>query len=81
MIPHVNFTGLGGFKFPWVVRVPSTNVAESAEVIKKVAMRNMAIKDIMVPSGYCSRTVNKATSRIKPEPNTNRGTRYRVKGG
>ena len=35
-IPQANFTEFEGFKLPFVVKVPKTNVAESAEVIKNV---------------------------------------------
>ena len=51
MTPHTNFTGFGGFKSPFVVNVPSTNVAESAEVIKNVAIRMMAMVDMTAPIG------------------------------
>ncbi len=49
--PQVNLTRLEGFRLPLVVNVPRTNVAESAEVIKNVPMRNMAMRDMAVPAG------------------------------
>ena len=49
MTPHVNLIELGGFRFPWVVKVPRTKVAESAEMIKKVANKKIAITDDHIP--------------------------------
>ncbi len=49
--PQVNFTKNGGLIFPLVVCMPNTNVAESALVMKKVAMRRMVIIDKNVPKG------------------------------
>ena len=62
MTPHVNLIELGGFRFPWVVKVPRTKVAESAEVIKNVPIKKMATMDMIEPMGNCSRRMNKATS-------------------
>lgn len=45
-----------------MVSVPSTKVAESAEVMKKVPIKKMAMSDMTVPMGYCSNTVNSRTS-------------------
>ena len=45
-----------------MVSVPSTKVAESADVMKKVPMRKMAMRDMIVPMGYCSNTVKSKTS-------------------
>ena len=45
-----------------MVSVPSTKVAESAEVMKKVPIKKMAMSDMAVPIGYCSNTVNRRTS-------------------
>lgn len=54
IIPQVILTLLEGFNFPPVVNIPSTNVAESAEVIKNIAITTIVINDNTVPSGYCS---------------------------
>src|SRR5699024_3328601 len=60
--PQINLTTLGGYKLPPVVCIPSTNVAESADVIKKILINNMATSDITVPSGNCSNTENRTAS-------------------
>ena len=62
MTPHVNLMWLGGLRLPLVVSVPSTNVAESAEVMKNVPIKKMAMSDMIVPMGYCSNTVKSKTS-------------------
>ena len=62
IMPHVNLIQFGGLRFPCVLSVPRTNVAESADVIKKVAIKTMAMSDMNAPRGNCSRSVNKATS-------------------
>ena len=53
---------LAGLRLPLVVNVPSTKVAESAEVMKKVPIKKMATSDMIVPMGYCSNTVKSKTS-------------------
>src|SRR5699024_12564770 len=52
--PHVILTELGGLKSPSVVSIPRTNVAESADVIKKIAITIIVIIDITKPNGNCS---------------------------
>ena len=42
-IPQVNFTEFEGFKLPFVVKVPKTNVAESAEAL--------GLSTLWMPSG------------------------------
>src|SRR5699024_5614558 len=49
--PHVIFTWFGGVSDPFVVCIPSTNVAESADVIKNVTISANAIIDKMVAQG------------------------------
>ena len=44
-IPQLNFTKNGGFKLPFDVCIPSTKVAESAEVTKNVMIRNREMTD------------------------------------
>src|SRR5699024_12872998 len=53
---------LGGYRLPPVVCIASTNVAESAEVIKKVQISKIARIDKIVPNGICSSIANKAIS-------------------
>ncbi len=45
MIPKINVTKKGGFKFPFVVCIPRTKVAESAEVTKNVKIRTTEMVD------------------------------------
>src|SRR5699024_4984056 len=49
--PQINFTIYGGLNKPFVVCIPRTNVAESADVIKKVLIRIMAITVATILSG------------------------------
>ncbi len=62
IIPQTNFTRFGGLRLPFVVCIPSTNVAESADVIKKVLIRKIASNENTVENGKFSSTVNSATS-------------------
>lgn len=62
IIPHVNLTELAGFKLPFVVCIPRTNVAESADVTKNVQIRIIAIPANNEPNGKCWRTANSAIS-------------------
>ena len=50
-IPQTNCLFLGGFKSPLELNIPSTKVAEFAEVIKKVPSKNTAINDSRLPKG------------------------------
>lgn len=43
--PQLILTKLGGLRLPPVVCIPSTNVAESADVIKNVPIKNKAMAD------------------------------------
>src|SRR5690606_22527126 len=61
-IPQINFILNDGFIDPNVVCIPSTNVAESAEVIKNTATSKRAIIDKIKPSGIWSNTPNKSCS-------------------
>ncbi|MNW07410.1 hypothetical protein D3C71_2040090 [compost metagenome] len=49
-----------GFKLPSVVNMPRTNVAESAEVMKKIMIKIVAMKATIVPKGSCSNIRNRA---------------------
>lgn len=58
----MNFTLLSGFKEPCEVCIPSTKVAESADVMKNAAIKVIAIIAMMVPNGKLSNIPNKASS-------------------
>ncbi|MNI83772.1 hypothetical protein D3C73_1406140 [compost metagenome] len=60
MIPQVNFTLVLGSSLPSEVSMPNTNVAESADVIKKIMIRSVATTAKIVPKGNCSSIRNKA---------------------
>lgn len=49
--PHTNLIFVLGFKFPYVVCIPKTNVAESADVIKNVLISRTAKTDIIADNG------------------------------
>lgn len=49
--PQTTLMMFGGFKLPLVVCMASTNVAESAEVIKNVQINKIAKIDVNVPQG------------------------------
>lgn len=51
--PQLIFTKLGGLRLPFVVCIPSTNVAESADVMKNVAIKNREMTDIVPLKGSC----------------------------
>ncbi|MNP61008.1 hypothetical protein D3C76_1561440 [compost metagenome] len=59
-IPQVNFTLVLGSNLPSEVSMPSTKVAESADVIKKIMIRSVAMNATIVPNGSCSSIRNKA---------------------
>src|SRR5699024_12704907 len=40
--PHANLIFIGGFNIPFVVCIPITNVAESADVMKNVLIKTIA---------------------------------------
>lgn len=64
IIPHVIFTKFFGFRLPNDVCIPNTNVAESADVMKKVDISmSVTIINILV-SGSCSYMKNNAVSRL-----------------
>lgn len=56
IIPQITFTLLGGFNFPPVVCMPSTKVAESADVTKNVVIKHTVSTDKMIPNGSCWNT-------------------------
>lgn len=49
--PQIIFIVFEGFNCPPVLNMPSTNVAESADVMKKMAITNIVTKDRIVPNG------------------------------
>ena len=51
-IPQNIFLLFCGFRFPSEVSMDSTKVAESAEVMKKIISKTMAINDKTIPNGY-----------------------------
>ncbi|MNW64382.1 hypothetical protein D3C74_426620 [compost metagenome] len=59
MIPQVNFTLVLGFSLPSEDSMPNTKVAESADVIKKVMMRRVAMNAPIEPKGNCSNIRNR----------------------
>src|SRR5699024_2442799 len=61
-IPHVILTEFGGVSEPFVVCIPSTNVAESAEVIKNVIIRINATMDKTIVQGNRWNTANRTCS-------------------
>jgi hypothetical protein len=61
-IPQVIFTVLGGVSDPYVVCIPSTNVAESADVIKNVQTSVMATVDRIVDQDDSLKMANKTSS-------------------
>ena len=60
--PHVNLTTLGGLSDPYVVCMPRTNVAESADVMKKMAMRMIAIIDSNIDIGSSLKMAKRVSS-------------------
>lgn len=58
--PRVSFTLFEGLLSPLDDSIPRTKVAESAEVIKKVMIKIVAITAGNVQRGSCSRVINKA---------------------
>src|SRR5699024_6322550 len=62
IIPQTTFTFVVGFNFPPVDNIASTNVPESAEVIKKEEIKITAIPIITADIGEDSRKPNNATS-------------------
>lgn len=57
---QVSLTLALGFSLPSDVSMPSTKVAESADVMKKIIIRIVAINDTMVPKGNCSSMTKRA---------------------
>src|SRR5699024_8296477 len=49
--PHANLIFIGGFNIPFVVCIPITNVAESADVMKNVLIKTIASTVEIVPHG------------------------------
>ncbi len=60
--PQTTFTLISGFRLPFVVCIPKTNVAESADVMKNVLINRISKTDIIVDIGKFSNTVNNAAS-------------------
>jgi hypothetical protein len=50
-IPHTNLTIVGGVKDPFVVCIPNTKVAESADVMKNVPINTIAMIERINPNG------------------------------
>src|SRR5699024_7694065 len=76
--PHVILTELGGLKSPSLVSIPRTNVAESADVIKKIAITIIVIIDITKPNGNCS-SIPKVIVSISKSDNTASPLLYTLK--
>src|SRR5699024_4051223 len=62
MNPQINLILRGGFNIPFVVCIPITNVAESADVIKNVLIKTIDRTVAIVPSGSSPNVANKAIS-------------------
>lgn len=60
--PHVILRFHDGFDLPLLLSIPNTNVAESAEVIKKIKISKRANILKKLPSGNSLRKANKAPS-------------------
>src|SRR5699024_3268260 len=75
---HVILTELGGLKSPSVVSIPRTNVAESADVIKKIAITIIVIIDITKPNGNCS-SIPKVLVSISKSDNTESPLLHRLR--
>src|SRR5690625_4381712 len=65
--PQTIFTKLVGLIVPFELSIPSTNVAESADVMKKIATTTSVSIDIRVPSGYSASTPNVDVSSAKSD--------------
>ena len=65
-IPQTTFTIFDGFKEPFVVCIPRTNVAESADVIKKVLINMTAIIYNTIDKGNSLKTANNVSSVFNP---------------
>ena len=61
-IPQMTLTITDGFNEPNVVCIPNTNVAESADVIKNVAINSNVTMDNTKPNGTSLNTPNNAVS-------------------
>src|SRR5699024_3963927 len=64
--PQVNLISSGGFNIPFVVCIPNTNVAESADVIKKVLINTIDKTDAIVANGKSFKAPNSANSVTAP---------------
>ena len=49
--PQMTLTVLAGLSCPFVLNIPITNVAESAEVMKNTAITKIVTKDKILPKG------------------------------
>src|SRR5699024_2263712 len=61
-IPQTNLTDVSGDNDPPVVCMPSTNVAESADVMKKVPISIKPMNERTIPKGNVSNMPNRACS-------------------
>lgn len=50
-MPHTNLTKVGGFGLPFVVIIPNTKVAESADVTRNVKINAIDSIDNISPNG------------------------------
>src|SRR6056297_1877646 len=80
-VPHTSLYGSGGFSWPSLVIIESTKLPESAEVTRKMKIRNSATKPSTCPSGKKSRKTKKArltscetSSAMPPPPNSSMKT-------
>src|SRR5699024_2398678 len=68
MIPQVNLIRFGGFNIPFVVCIPRTKVAESADVMKKVVIKVIDKTIEIVLKGNSLKVANRAISVFAPSP-------------
>src|SRR5690625_4529233 len=66
MTPQVNLTRKGGFNIPFVVCIPITKVAESADVIKNVLINIIDKTIAIVLKGNSFKVANNAISVSAP---------------
>ena len=69
--PQITFTILDGSNEPFVVCMPNTNVAESAEVMKNVLIKITAIIERTIDNGSSLNTANNVSSVFKPVKSAN----------
>lgn len=62
IMPHRNLIPLGGFNEPFEESIEITKVAESADVIKKIAINTIPAMVVILEKWKCSNKANKPIS-------------------